>query len=235
MPQFDLQYILTTILVLSLSLSVHEYSHARMAYALGDDTAKLAGRLTLNPLAHLDPLGAIFFLIMRFGWAKPVPVDPRKFTKAKSQKQGMMLVSIAGPLSNLLISFVSAFVINLIIVVVEIASRQGGLNSASAFNIVGVLISVAFAFYYSNIFLAVFNLLPLPPLDGSKILGYFLPDKANYQMYRYQRYISLAVFLLFIFARPFIGRILNAIASPFDYILMKPWQVLANFILSKVL
>lgn len=160
-------------------LPLHEYAHAFVAYKLGDHTAKFSGRLTLNPLASIEPLGAIFILLFGFGWAKPVPIDTRYF---KNRKRDTALVALAGPVSNILAALFGAIVLNLV---------------ALIFIAVPSFLYV-FLYYYIiiNVSLAAFNLLPVPPLDGSKILEAFLPDSFFYKYYRYQRYFILIIFFL---------------------------------------
>lgn len=235
MLNLDIPGILSTILVLTLSLSTHEYAHGRVAYALGDDTAAQAGRLTLNPLAHLDPLGALAFLIARIGWAKPVPVNYSKLTKAKSPKQGVMLVSLAGPVSNLIIAFVAAFLFNLLRVVAALVAVNSQSISPGLVQFFRFLYDLFLTFYFSNIGLAIFNLLPLPPLDGSKILAFFLPDRAFLWLARYERYIGLAMLALFIFAGSYMGRVLSWLATPFNYVLMLPWSSLADWLIRRIM
>lgn len=130
MPQFDIQQILIRILVLTLSLSVHEYAHARMAYHLGDDTAARQGRLTINPAKHIDPIGAVAFVIAGFGWARPVPVNPVNFDRerVKTMRSGMMRVALAGPVSNLIIAFIANFIyqlVNFILIALNVQTKTG--------------------------------------------------------------------------------------------------------------
>lgn len=152
-----------------LSLTVHEYSHALAAKLLGDDTAKAQGRLTLNPVAHIDIFGTILLPLLSigtgmpfFGWAKPVPTNPFLYTHKVSQKTGYMLVSIAGPISNFLFAIVSLIVMKLTFVFNLNLSPQ--------------LYQVILTFVFVNFGLGFFNLLPIPPLDGSKILMWLLPN-----------------------------------------------------------
>ena len=178
-----LMTILALLVTIFVILPIHEWAHGFIAYKLGDKTAKYSGRLTLNPLKHIDPLGAASMILFRFGWAKPVPVDARNF---KNPKVGMALTALAGPMSNLIVALVSTLALN------------------GLFNFYGVIPGnlfvyiVAFlsTFIHLNVSLAVFNLLPLPPLDGSRILGAVLPDKLLYKYYQYERYIMFAVFFL---------------------------------------
>ncbi len=168
-----------------ISLSVHECAHAFAADRLGDPTPRYAGRLSLNPMRHLDPLGAVSMLLFRIGWAKPVPINCRYFKKPKA---GMALTAIAGPLSNLLLATVAGF----FYVLLTVLSAKAG-----AFG--GVLIYFALFFYLFhslNISLAIFNLIPIPPFDGSRLLFAFLPDKYYFGVMRYERYIQFAFIAL---------------------------------------
>ncbi|CDA91846.1 putative uncharacterized protein [Ruminococcus sp. CAG:563] len=169
-------------------MPIHEYSHALVATKLGDQTARLSGRLTLNPMAHISPWGAIMILLVGFGYAKPVPVNVRN-TKIKNKKAAMALIALAGPLSNLIIGFLSVMVRYIIIVA---ASKHGGEMTTAIF-------ALNIFFQYSaiiNINLAVFNLIPIPPLDGSRILFAILPSKFYFGIMKYERYIMAAMFLL---------------------------------------
>jgi len=171
--------ILAVLFVIFCILPVHEYAHGKVAMKLGDPTARNMGRLTLNPIASIDPMGALFILLFGFGWAKPVPVDPRYF---KKPKRDMALVALAGPVSNLLVALIGAIVYNIILVI---------------FKTVPVFVWMFFMYYIViNISLATFNLIPIPPLDGSKILAAFLPDRVLYKFYRYQNVFMMVVFLL---------------------------------------
>ena len=169
-------------------MPIHEYSHALVATKLGDQTARLSGRLTLNPMAHISPWGAIMILLVGFGYAKPVPVNVHN-TKMKNKKVAMALIALAGPLSNLIIGFLSVMVRYIIIVA---ASKRGGEMTTAIF-------ALNIFFQYSaiiNINLAVFNLIPIPPLDGSRILFAILPSKFYFGIMKYERYIMAAMFLL---------------------------------------
>ncbi|MCM1544903.1 MAG: site-2 protease family protein [Ruminococcus sp.] len=164
-------------------LPIHEYAHALVAYKLGDQTARLSGRLTINPLAHIDPFGALLILIAGFGYAKPVPVNPRNF---KNQKGGMALTALAGPLSNLIMAFI--FMVGYCAVFKFLHPVSGTFPAAL----------MLFLSYCSqiNISLAVFNLIPVPPLDGSRIIRLVIPDRTYYKIAQYERYLVYGVLLL---------------------------------------
>lgn len=192
-------------------LTVHECAHGYVAYLLGDTTAKENGRLTLNPLAHIDWLGAAAMLLMGFGWAKPVPVNPYRFKK--SGARGMVWVSIAGPVSNLIFAFIIVFVYGILFYTIPWVRT----------NMYIPLIAQSWASL--NIGLAVFNLIPIPPLDGSKVLMYFLPYNASAWMEQNQNMLYLGLMLL-TFAgflnkimSPIIGYILNLTYSAADLLL----------------
>ncbi len=222
MANFDLQSFLITLLVLCISLSFHEMAHAWSANRLGDDTAAAQGRLSLNPLVHLDPIGSLAFIIGGIGWAKPVPINPARFSRAKSIKNGIMLTSLAGPLSNLFLATVSAFLLYLTITFAVLAGGQGQLA-----DVVSQLLN---RMYFANIILAVFNLLPVPPLDGFKIFGSVLPDAIYYRLMGVERYIGMVFIVLILFGRGLLGTVLSWIAWPFNQVILQPIQFLFSAI-----
>ncbi len=158
---------LSILIPIWLSLSVHEWAHAWTAWRLGDDTAQRAGRLTLNPLAHIDPIGTVLLPLMGvpFGWAKPVPVQPHRFRAAVSMKTGMMLTAAAGPLSNLVMAAAS-------LVPLAVMFRFHPFVEATQ-NSIDKLLSMMI---FLNVVLATFNILPIPPLDGSRVADALMPD-----------------------------------------------------------
>lgn len=163
----DLQRYAILLPGLLAALVCHEVAHGYVAYLLGDPTAKSQGRLTLNPLKHLDPLGTLAFFFVQFGWAKPVPVDARYF---KNPRQGMLLTAIAGPGTNMLLAALFATCIH---VIASIEFMEGSTTES----ILVPLYLICNAGVFVNLILCVFNLLPIPPLDGSNVLAYFLPPR----------------------------------------------------------
>ena len=189
---------LIRVFCLLICLTVHEFSHGYVAYKLGDDTAKLSGRLTLNPLPHIDIVGALCMLLTPFGWAKPVPVNPRNFTRKVTMRTGMAITAVAGPLSNLILSFFSMLIFVTLVNFNFIAGLQPSIQNALKLIFQNLI--------FLNIGLALFNLIPIPPLDGSKILGAFLSSKAFYKYIQIERYGF--VILILIINTPLVNQIL---------------------------
>ncbi len=173
--------VLAIIFVIVCILPLHELAHGWVANKLGDPTAKLERRLTLNPLASVDPVGTVWLFLFGFGWAKPVPVDPRYF---KKPKRDMAIVAAAGPVSNLLAALVGAVLAYVLIIFVPY-------NGVTAF-----VLNIFQYYVMVNVTLAAFNLLPVPPLDGSRILGACLSDRALSVYYRYQNIFVMGMFVL---------------------------------------
>ncbi|WP_242968815.1 site-2 protease family protein [Marasmitruncus massiliensis] len=180
------------LIVLFTSMPVHEFAHGWVADKLGDHTARYQGRLDLNPLAHLDPLGTILILFTGFGWAKPVPVNPSKFNRKITMRAGMALTSLAGPAANVLMATILLLVYKIIALVLMLMNVPMG----NAVQIVTTILSMMVTI---NVSLAVFNLLPVPPLDGYHILAYFLPARWEYLIAQYSRYIFLGLFAVMMF------------------------------------
>lgn len=186
----------TFLLAMLLALSVHEAAHAYVAYKLGDHTAKAAGRLTLNPIAHLDPMGTILFLLVGFGWGKPVPVNPHFF---KNPERDNALTALAGPVSNLLLATIAFLALKFILQMTP-GSVLALLQSHTHPNIfLAFLCDFLLKFIFVNLGLMAFNLLPVAPLDGSKILSYFIPlrfQDAYDQYMEYGPYVLLTLLLV---------------------------------------
>ncbi len=195
---FDLSFILIQAPVILLSLTVHEYFHAWTAYKLGDPTAEMQGRLTLNPISHLDPIGTILMFIAGFGWAKPVPINAHNF---EDPKKGTLLVAIAGPLSNLGMAIIAGVLLRAIIP----KFVSGGLETTGFYPIFIIILILTVVY---GVALAIFNMLPIPPLDGSRVVYGILPNKYLYTYSRFEPYGIIFLFALFIFGREIFGYIL---------------------------
>mgnify|MGYP002518005364 CR=1 FL=1 len=183
----DFSYYFMSAVAAVIALTVHEYSHAYAAYRLGDGTARSFGRMSLNPLKHIDPYGAICMIFFHVGWAKPVPVNPNAM---RNPRNGIIWTSLAGPFSNLIVAFI-AFIILRVLGGIPFTSDQSVIfNALSSFSL------ILMYFITVNIGLAVFNLIPIPPLDGSKVLIQFLPTRAVIWIQRNQMVISIVFMVL---------------------------------------
>jgi Zn-dependent protease len=183
--------LISRLITLFIAFSVHEFSHAWTAHAFGDDTARNAGRLTLNPLKHLDPIGTLVLIFAGFGWAKPVPINP--YTLERKSPSAVMWVSLAGPFSNFVLAIIAAIPI-----------RFGWISYAATGKILPSPYTFLIEFLTINLLLFLFNLIPLAPLDGEKIIDYLLPESWRHGFERIRPYSTL-ILLLFIFVLPMIG------------------------------
>ena len=170
-----------SVIPILICITVHECCHGLCALSLGDDTAKRAGRLSLNPIKHFDAVGFIMMLVVHFGWAKPVPVDMRRF---KNPKLGMAATALAGPVSNILLAILMLFIYGLLYG--ALVETTVGLYVLYAIRLTATL----------SVSLGIFNLIPVPPLDGSKVLFAFLPQRWYYTLMRYEKYGSLVMIVL---------------------------------------
>ncbi len=216
-----LVYTLSAVVVIFFASPVHEFAHAWSANRLGDPTPRYQGRLTINPLAHIDYIGALLILLFGFGWAKPVPVNPRNF---RDPKRGMALTAAAGPISNLCFAFV-ALLLGQVVYHLLLAFLPATSESSAA------VIFYTYHFFQSlasiNLSLCVFNLIPIPPLDGSRILGLFLSDRAYYRLMQYERQLYFLMILLLatgIVSRP-LGYAVNGIYTALYNLTALPFRL----------
>jgi Zn-dependent protease len=198
---FDLNpaTLIARIIVLLTAFSVHEFAHAWMADYFGDDTPRFNGRLTLNPLAHLDPMGSLLLIVAGFGWAKPVPVNP--YALSRRSPAAMMWVAFAGPLSNLLMAIAAAIPFRLGLISINAAYADTYINTQ---HFLPTLPQLLLEFILINVILMLFNLIPLAPLDGEKIADYFFPPSWSDALARIRPYGPMILMFLFI-AGPLLG------------------------------
>ena len=200
-----LQFLVRTLFMLPIiliSLTVHEIAHGFISYKLGDSSAKYMGRLSINPLRHVDPFGLISLILFGFGWAKPVMINPQNY---KNPKAGTALTALAGPVSNFLMALIGVFGFEAMFQFCSWENRMGFLSLVYFFSsgdrsitvtVPGILMMFLYLFTLVNIGLGIFNLIPIPPLDGSKILYAFLPNRILYRILPYERYFGLILIVL---------------------------------------
>ncbi len=184
LTSLNFTYILFSLVSALIALSVHEFAHGYTAYKLGDNTARNLGRLTLNPLRHIDPIGVVFMIMFKFGWAKPVPINARNF---KNPKRDFAITALAGPLSNVIVAFFS----------IPFCLGFGKLAALLANTFWGILFTNAYIFLalfsMLNVGLGVFNLIPVPPFDGSRLVNALIPAKLYFKVMKYEKYIYWGV------------------------------------------
>ena len=194
------QLILTTMAAL-VALTIHEFAHGYVAYKLGDDTAKMMGRLSLNPIKHLDPFGAICMVLFHFGWAKPVPINPRNF---KNPRSGFAISAMAGPATNLIVGFFTAFIYLLCL------STFRQVEATFLNNLQINILTFLQYFFIINVGLGIFNLIPVPPFDGSRILNVILPKRWYFKVMKYEKQIYWCV-IAWLFLGEYVYRALISI------------------------
>ena len=206
----NLPQILLSLPIVLIALSFHELAHGFVAMKLGDNTAKNLGRLTMNPLKHIDIIGFISMVLFHFGWAKPVPIQSRNFRKPR---RDMALTGLAGPVSNIILAIISVLLLRLVMLIMGVAMPNeinlcikalflGSFSSISAsvpFIIMSIISYMLYLGVILNLSLALFNLIPIPPLDGSRIFYVFRPANLYFGIMKYEQYISMAMFLLLMF------------------------------------
>lgn len=205
--------LLLSVPIIFLALSVHETAHGYVAYKLGDPTAHSLGRLTLNPIKHIDILGFICMLVAGFGWAKPVPINSRYF---KKPKRDMALTALAGPLSNLLLAVVFAFILKGVALLWNFLPP----STEITFNIYTWSFELITIGIRMNVVFAVFNMLPVPPFDGSRIFLTFLPSNTYFKIMRYEQYIQIAIMLALV-----LGFLDKPLAIVSNFVLNIIWQM----------
>lgn len=221
----DLLNLVLTLPAVLIAITFHEFAHAFAADKLGDDTPRRQGRLTLNPLAHLDPIGSIMLVFAGFGWGRPVEINPRKFDRKRTMSAGEAIVSVAGPLMNFILAIVFAIIAGIILVATDsyiTITPYGGIIVRNMDQITKIVMQVIMTCISVNLGLGLFNLIPLPPLDGSKILRNFLPYNAKEWMDRNWQILYI------IFVVIWITPIASMIVSP---LLRISYKGLANTII----
>lgn len=219
---FNLVATLLTLPGVIIALSFHEFAHAFVADRLGDPTPRNQGRLTLDPLKHIDPVGIFLLIFAHMGWGKPVQINPNNFSKVSKEK-GEALVALAGPVMNFIFAFILMIIFYAMIIFIP---GTGVLSSLKAINVMNVVITMIYYAIVVNIGLGVFNLIPIPPLDGSKIFLRFLPYRAQRWIDEHMEIISIIFLLLFV------TDALSYITTPIISVIMKGLEFCVNAIFS---
>ena len=190
----DLPLLLLSLPVMLMALSVHESAHGYAAYKLGDPTARNLGRITLNPIKHFDLFGFLSMLVFHIGWAKPVPINARHF---KNPRRDFAIVGAAGPLSNICLAVIHLLLLRLVMLFTAEAYMRGNLPAETGLTVLSLIVYILYIGVAMNIILAIFNLIPIPPFDGSRIFYAFLPPKWYFGVMKYERYIMIGCIILF--------------------------------------
>ena len=190
----DIIMMLLALPVTVMALSAHESAHGYTAYKLGDPTARSLGRITLNPVKHFDLFGFLSMLVFHIGWAKPVPINARYF---KNPRRDFAIVGAAGPLSNVALALIHLLILRLVMLFSTNAFKNGMLTEGLGLAILSVVVYILYMGVAMNVILAIFNLIPVPPFDGSRIFYAFLPPKWYFGVMKYERYIMIGCILLF--------------------------------------
>ena len=200
-----------------IALSFHEAAHGYVAYKMGDPSAKYLGRLTLNPIKHLDLFGTLCMLLVGYGWAKPVPINTRYF---KNQKKGMALSALAGPVTNFALGLIGILLYRIVALITLTDAVQSILVSEGVYNLFLAIFMLLELFSLYNFCLALFNMIPIPPFDGSRVLFAFLPDKYYFAIMKYEQYIMIALLLFLTIGPGFsVGSFAIAIMNGVNYLL----------------
>lgn len=217
LQNFDILQWISRIIVLLIAFPFHESAHGYIAYKLGDPTAKNLGRITMNPIKHMSLIGTISMILVGIGWGKPVPIDPRYF---KNRKAGMAISSAAGPLSNFLLAFLSMLLMKIFDLVAVLFPQTFLIQGTFGYTLYYSLTLLLFYMVFINISLGIFNLLPVPPFDGSRILFYFLPERYYFMVMRYEQFIFIAILLVLMTGAldaP-LSFLTNAVYNGFDFL-----------------
>ncbi len=214
--------LLITIPGVLIALTFHEFAHAYAADKLGDETPRLQGRLNLNPLSHIDPIGFVFLIVAGFGWGKPVQIDPRNFNGKYSISKAEAIVSAAGPIMNFILAFVFLIIYYILFKVTNVLSALSVAWQSIIYQLLLTIISI-------NVGLGVFNLIPLPPLDGSKILMHFLPYKGKEWFYNNQQIFYIVFLIIWItgLAGTILTPIFSAVLSGMEWIVYNIFKLLS--------
>ena len=228
-----IEYLLLTIPGVLIALTFHEFAHAWAANKLGDETPRVQGRLNLNPLSHIDPVGFIFLIVAGFGWGKPVQIDPRNFNGKHSISKAEAIVSVAGPIMNFILAFIFLIFTNLIFIYWPEAQEQYYLYitenvSFTSLGWPGLVFLIVQNIAVINIGLGIFNLIPLPPLDGSKVLIHFLPYNGKQWFYNNQQifYILFLVLLLTDSISIMLMKLVNLVGSGMEWVVYNIFKLL---------